>query len=48
VGLTREMLAGKQGEIVTIDVLPGLNATKQGWIVKIMYADGHFYQLSGR
>jgi hypothetical protein len=47
-GLTREMLAGKQGEIVTIDVLPGLNATKQGWIVKIMYADGHFYQLSGR
>jgi hypothetical protein len=47
-GLTREMLAGNAGETVTIDVLPGLNGTKQGWIVKITYPDGHFYQLSGR
>ena len=47
-GLTKEMLAGNEGEIVTIDVLPGLNGTKQGWIVKITYPDGHFYQLSGR
>jgi hypothetical protein len=47
-GLTREMLAGREGEVVTIDVLPGLNGTKQGWIVKITYPDGHFYQLSGR
>jgi Family of unknown function (DUF6152) len=47
-GLTREMLAGGKGEVVTIDVLPGLNGAKQGWIVKITYPDGHFYQLSGR
>ena len=47
-GLTREMLAGNAGEVVTIDVLPGLNGTRQGWIVRITYPDGHFYQLSGR
>lgn len=47
-GLTREMLAGRPGETVTVDALPGLNGTKQGWIVRITYADGHFYQLSGR
>jgi Family of unknown function (DUF6152) len=47
-GLTREMLAGNQGDVVTIDVLPGLNGTRQGWIVRIAYPDGHFYQLSGR
>jgi hypothetical protein len=47
-GLTREMLAGRKGDVVTIDVLPGLNGTKQGWIVQITYPDGHFYQLSGR
>ena len=47
-GLTREMLAGNPGEIVTIEVLPGLNGTRQGWIVRIAYPDGHFYQLSGR
>src|ERR1700741_1099083 len=34
-GLTREMLAGNRGEAVTIDVMPGLNGVKQGWIVKI-------------
>lgn len=47
-GLTKEMLAGNPGEVVTIDVLPGLNGTKQGWIVKITYSDGHFIALSGR
>ena len=47
-GLTRELLAGRPGETVTVDALPGLNGTKQGWIVRITYADGHFYQLSGR
>jgi hypothetical protein len=47
-GLTREMLAGKPGESVTVEILPGLNDTKQGWIVQITYPDGHFYQLSGR
>ena len=47
-GLTRELLAGRPGETVTIDALPGLNGTKQGWIVRITYSDGHFYQLSGR
>jgi hypothetical protein len=46
--LTEEKFAGKRGETVTIDVLPGLDGALQGWILKITYADGHFYQLSNR
>ena len=47
-GLTREALAGTPGESVTIEVMPGLEGRHQGWIIKIAYPDGHFYQLSGR
>jgi hypothetical protein len=47
-GLTREALAGNAGEVVTIDVLPGLEERRQGWILKISYPAGHFYQLSAR
>ncbi len=46
-GLTRESIAGKPGEVVTIDCSPARNGTKHlGWVSKITYADGHHYQLA--
>jgi hypothetical protein len=47
-GLTKESLLGTGKEIVTIDAIPARDGTKHlGYISKITYADGHFYQLSG-
>jgi len=48
-GLTRESIAGKPGEVVTIDCSPARDGTKHlGWVSTITYADGHSYQLSNR
>jgi hypothetical protein len=44
--LTKDMLAGKQGETVTITGHPSRDGRKSAWVLKITYADGHFYQLS--
>jgi len=45
-GLTSKKLMG-DGTPVTILGYPARDTTKQvGWILKITYADGHFYQLS--
>jgi hypothetical protein len=47
-GLTKESLLGTGKEIVMIDAIPARDGTKHlGYISKITYADGHFYQLSG-
>jgi hypothetical protein len=48
-GLTKETVAGKPGEIVTINAVAGRDQSKHlGWISKITYADGHFVQLGGQ
>jgi hypothetical protein len=44
-GLTKEALAGKPGERVTIVVMPARNGKDLGWITQITYADGHYYRL---
>ncbi len=44
--LTKEMLAGKQGETVTITGHPAREARKSAWILKVTYSDGKFIQLS--
>ncbi|HEY7673094.1 MAG TPA: DUF6152 family protein [Gammaproteobacteria bacterium] len=47
VGLTKEMLMGG-GATVTIDAILARDGTENfGWLLKIQYPDGHFYQLSG-
>ena len=47
-GLTKESLLGTGKEVVTIDAIPARDGTKHlGYISKITYADGHFFQLSG-
>lgn len=44
--ISKSMISGKEGETVTIDGLPGLDASKHiGYMFKITYEDGHFYQL---
>jgi hypothetical protein len=43
-GLTKEALSGKPGELVTIVAMPALNGKNLGWIRKITYSDGHYYQ----
>jgi hypothetical protein len=48
-GLTREALRGTPGDVVTIDIFPGWDASKRlGWILQITYPDGRFYRLSGQ
>jgi hypothetical protein len=48
-GLTKESLTGAAGETVTIEAIPARDGTKHlGWISKITYADGHYYQLAGQ
>jgi hypothetical protein len=48
-GLTREDIAGKPGEMLSIIIYPARDGTKHlGWITKITYADGHFYHLDAR
>jgi hypothetical protein len=45
-GLTKEMMLG-DGAPVTIDGIPArLEDRNMGFIYRITYADGHFYQLS--
>jgi hypothetical protein len=45
-GLSKTMLAGN-GETVTVDAFPARDGTKQlGFMVKLTYPDGHFYQFS--
>ncbi len=45
-GLTKEMLQGQPGEVVTITAIAARDETKKlGWISKITYADGHHVQL---
>ncbi len=45
-GLTSKKLIG-DGQPVTIVGYPARDTSKQlGWILKITYADGHFYELS--
>jgi hypothetical protein len=43
-GLTKEALLGKPGELVTIVAMPARNGKNLGWITKITYSDGHYYQ----
>ena len=43
-GLTKEKLSGKPGELVTIVANPARNGKDLGWISKITYSDGHYYQ----
>lgn len=44
-GITRELLAGKPGENVTVTVFPALNGKRIGWMLRLTYADGHFFSL---
>jgi hypothetical protein len=45
--LTKEDVAGKKGETVTVIGNPARDGRKSAWINRITYPDGHFYQLSG-
>ena len=45
-GLTKELLMGKPGEVVTVSILPARDGTQHlGYIERITYQDGHFNQL---
>ncbi len=48
-GLTKELISGKPGEVVTVN---GIRAREEGrhlvWISKITYEDGHFHQFTGQ
>jgi hypothetical protein len=44
--LTKDMLTGRQGETITVTGHPARDGRKSAWVIKITYADGHFYQLS--
>ena len=44
--LTKEMLAGKKGETVTVTGHPARDARKSAWVLKVTYSDGRFIQLS--
>jgi uncharacterized protein DUF6152 len=47
-GLSKETVMGQPGEIVSIIANPARDGTKRlGWITKITYADGRYYQLGG-
>ena len=46
VGLSKESIIGQVGEIVTVTILPPRDGTQHlGYIERITYSDGHFYQL---
>lgn len=46
-GLTSEMLRG-DGATVTVDAILARDGTERlGWLLRIDYPDGHFYQLAG-
>ena len=45
-GLSKELIMGKPGEVVTISILPARDGSKYlGYIERITYQDGHFNQL---
>jgi len=44
--LTKDTMAGKPGETVTITGHPARDARKSAWILRITYSDGRFIQLS--
>ena len=45
-GLTKELIMG-DGSPVTADVILARDGTQNlGWVTKLAYADGHYYQLS--
>lgn len=45
-GVSRELLVGKPGEMVTVTYLPARNGTPHlGYIQRITYSDGRFVQL---
>ena len=47
-GLSKEAVMGIPGEIVTVNIIPARDGTKHlGWISKITYADGRYYELGG-
>ena len=45
--LTKDDVAGKSGDIVTITANPARDGRKNAWILRITYPDGHYYQLAG-
>jgi hypothetical protein len=45
-GLTKDAVAGKAGEVVTVTARPSRDGRKNAWILRITYSDGHFYQLA--
>lgn len=46
-GLTKDAVAGTPGETVTITGNPGRDSSRStGWILRITYADGHYFQLA--
>ena len=46
-GLTKEMIIG-DGSPVTADAMVSRDGTKNvAWVMKLTYADGHYYQLAG-
>jgi hypothetical protein len=44
--VTKETMAGKPGETVTIIGHPARDARKSAWLLRISYSDGRFLQLS--
>ena len=45
-GLSKELIMGKPGEVVTISILPARDGSPYlGYIERITYQDGHFNQL---
>jgi len=46
-GLTKEMIMG-DGSPVTADAIPARDGSQNvAWVMKLTYADGHYYQLAG-
>jgi hypothetical protein len=46
-GITSEMLMG-DGATVTVDAIRARDGTENlGWLLRIDYPDGHYYQLAG-
>ena len=46
-GLTKEMIIG-DGSPVTADAMISRDGTQNvAWVMKLTYADGHYYQLAG-
>lgn len=46
-GITRAMLMGDGRAVTVTGIVSHNESLKRGWIYRITYADGHYYQLSG-